>query len=125
MIAASITMTGHENELKASAEMKKYAVNIDSSSNKQNDKDQVKEEQRVKKRKYLESGCGGGKKKHKIVDSFYNTLWPILEEAGWSLVSANRNTRASEDEIVLCACVVCDIFCMRAAISWVGDAVLG
>ena len=52
----------------------------------------VKEGRRLKRKQSLEAqvttGCGGGRKKQRIVDAFYSTLWPLLEEAGWNMVSA-------------------------------------
>lgn len=67
------------------------AENNDEANNE--DRIQVDEENRLKRRQSLEAqvtvaGCGGGRKKQRIVDAFYDTLWPILEEAGWKLVSS-------------------------------------
>jgi hypothetical protein len=69
------------------------AENNDEANNE--DRIQVNEENRLKRRQPLEAqvtvvGCdnGGGRKKQRIVDAFYDTLWPILEEAGWKLVSS-------------------------------------
>jgi hypothetical protein len=49
-------------------------------------------EGRLKRKQSLEAlvttGCGGGRKKQRIVDAFYGTLWPLLEEADWKMVSA-------------------------------------
>lgn len=86
--AASTSLASQEHEL-GESKMAEVIANEDSISETEvNDLD----ENRVLKRKQslesqLTSGCGGGKKKARIVDAFYDTLWPILEEAGWKMVS--------------------------------------
>jgi hypothetical protein len=68
---------------------------------KQNDEDDIKSssisnDRLLKRKQSLEaqvtSGCGGGRKKQRIVEAFYGTLWPILENAGWAMVRDRRNT---------------------------------
>ena len=86
-VVASTSIACHEDEPKTMPQPPTVAENT-AVHHKEDQEVQVNEkEQRLKKRKqYLESGVGGGKKKQRIVTSFYDTLWPILEEAGWKLV---------------------------------------
>jgi hypothetical protein len=70
----------------------------------QNDDDEIKtssiinNDRLLKRKQSLEaqvtSGCGGGRKKQRIVEAFYGTMWPILEDAGWIMVSDRRYTHA-------------------------------
>ena len=45
----------------------------------------------LKRRKSLEAsvtlGLGHGKKKQRLVEAFYSAVWPVLNDAGWALVS--------------------------------------
>eukprot|EP00804_Cyclotella_cryptica_P002283 CCRYP_004015-RA/>CCRYP_004015-RA protein AED:0.32 eAED:0.32 QI:0/0.5/0.66/1/1/1/3/1189/611 len=63
------------------------------------EQDQSNDERRLKRKQSLEAqvttGCGGGRKKQRIVDAFYETLWPMLEDLGWKIVSARKNTRSN------------------------------
>ena len=49
------------------------------------------DERKLKRRQSLESqvnsGLGSKKKKQQNVEAFYSSVWPILESAGWTLVS--------------------------------------
>ena len=51
------------------------------------------EEKRLKREHSLEVsvtlGLGYGKKKKQHVEAFYSAVWPVLKDAGWSLVSAH------------------------------------
>lgn len=94
------------------------AINARLKANDDVDQLEQSEELRLKRKQSLEaqvtSGCGGGRKKARIVDAFYDTLWPILEEAGWKLVSMSNLSmtllcilRASFVFIISCeVCVV-------------------
>ena len=50
----------------------------------------VEEEKRLKRKQSLESavtlGMGGGKKKQRHVEAFHSAIWPVLTDAGWTLV---------------------------------------
>lgn len=106
MAAAGLASTTIEpiNEKKLKANSIDEAEDEVEINAKANDEDQVQliEERRLKRKQSLESqvtsGCGGGSKKRRIVDAFYDTLWPILEKAGWKLVSSliNKMTGISE-----------------------------
>ena len=46
-----------------------------------------KEEQRKSKLEtYLTSGCGYGRKKQRLVETFWSVVWSGLEKAGWRKV---------------------------------------
>jgi len=51
----------------------------------------AEEERRMKRRKSLEAqvnlGLGMGKRKQSIIEAFNSSVWPVLEGAGWSIVS--------------------------------------
>ena len=51
----------------------------------------IDKERRLKRKQSLEAsvtaGCGYGKKKQRIVEAFYSTVWPLLSTAGWEMVS--------------------------------------
>ena len=51
----------------------------------------AEEEKRMKRRKSLEAqvnlGLGMGKRKQSIIEAFNSSVWPVLEGAGWSIVS--------------------------------------
>lgn len=36
---------------------------------------------------HLTSGCGFGKSKKRLIDGFWASMWPGLEELGWTKVS--------------------------------------
>jgi hypothetical protein len=40
----------------------------------------------------LTAGCGYGRKKQELVDTFWNTVWLELEKAGWSKVGLLAKT---------------------------------
>jgi hypothetical protein len=88
----------HESENMTSGVI--HAANIGENEPRTNEGEQVQsnEERRLKRKQSLEAqvttGCGGGRKKQRIVDAFYETLWPMLEDLGWKIVSARETTRA-------------------------------
>ena len=43
----------------------------------------------------LTAGCGYGRKKQELVDTFWNTLWLELEKTGWSKVGQLAKTIGS------------------------------
>ena len=43
---------------------------------------------KIKLEAVLTSGCGVGKSKQKIVDAFWNIVWPDLLALGWTKVSS-------------------------------------
>ena len=49
------------------------------------------EDKRLKRKQSLEASChlglGYGKKKKQHLEAFYSAVWPVLEGAGWTLVS--------------------------------------
>ena len=49
------------------------------------------EDKRLKRKQSLEAsvhlGLGYGKKKKQHLEAFYSAVWPVLEGAGWTLVS--------------------------------------
>ena len=51
------------------------------------------EEKRLKRKQSLETsvtlGLGSGKKKKLHIEAFYSAIWPVLKDAGWTLVSAH------------------------------------
>lgn len=73
------------------------AISILSSNNcnmaSDNDEPKVlgEEDKRLKRKQSLEASChlglGYGKKKKQHLEAFYSAVWPVLEGAGWSLVS--------------------------------------
>lgn len=90
---ASTCTTRNETDGSAQSTIEVENEAINSGLKRNDEKHQAKqnEELGLKRKQSLESqvtsGCGGGRKKARIVDAFYDTLWPILEEAGWKLVS--------------------------------------
>ena len=48
-------------------------------------------EKHLKRKQSLEAsvtlGLGYGKKKQRHVEAFYSAVWPVLNDAGWALVS--------------------------------------
>ena len=50
-------------------------------------------EKLLKRKQSLEAsvtlGLGYGKKKQRHVEAFYSAVWPVLNDAGWALVSAH------------------------------------
>ena len=106
-VAASTSIASQEEELDAS-KMTDVLDNVDLNA----EADLSSSEQRKLKRKQslesqVTSGCGGGKKKARIVDAFYGTLWPILEQAGWKMVSGPARNCATKilKAMVQCVCV--------------------
>ena len=93
---ASTCTTRNETDGSAQStiEVENDAINAGLKGNEEEDQAEQNEELRLKRKQSLESqvtsGCGGGRKKARIVDAFYDTLWPILEEAGWKLVSTSN-----------------------------------
>ena len=67
---------------------KLYESDIDEDQANANEKRKLRRKQSLESQ--VTSGCGWGKKKARIVDAFYETLWPILENKGWKLVSATE-----------------------------------
>ena len=78
-----------------------HVANIDEIEPRPNEGEHVQlcDERRLKRKQFLEAqvttGCGGGRKKRRIVAAFYETLWPMLEDSGWKIVSARKTARAS------------------------------
>jgi hypothetical protein len=91
---ASTSSGSHESKLTSSIVAEPQVAETVTNHNDEDSRQVNQERSRLKRKQSLEaqvtSGCGGGKKKARIIDSFYGTLWPILERIGWKLVSNIR-----------------------------------
>ncbi|KAL7506562.1 hypothetical protein ACHAXN_003828 [Cyclotella atomus] len=87
---ASTSSGSHESKLTSSIVAEPQVAETVTNHNDEDSRQVNQERSRLKRKQSLEaqvtSGCGGGKKKARIIDSFYGTLWPILERIGWKLV---------------------------------------
>jgi hypothetical protein len=68
----------------------------------------------------LVSGCGGGKKKIRTVEAFNDTLFPMLQEVGWTKVRATilYETKLVHRSSVDCLWVLCVLVVEACSVPW-------
>lgn len=91
--------TSHESENMTSDIIHAADIGENEPTLNEGERVQSNEERRLKRKQSLEAqvttGCGGGRKKQRILDAFYETLWPMLEDLGWKIVSARKTSELS------------------------------